>query len=822
MATAPSGRAVPPHRSRRVGRTILLIGAGALGLSALTLALLPSIVSLEPVKERIVAQVEAALHRKVDVGALRLQIFSGLGVGIEDLTVYNPPGWRQPHVLKAAMASVKVAWRPLLRRRLEITQMTLRGGHIVVERDAQGRLNIADLIPSAPAATTSPPAPSQPPSPSLQRRPEGDRVAGLSVADVILQDVTLAFMDHAVAPDRALTTTVHDMRLDLRDMDRGTPMSFELAATALADRPGNLRARGHVGPLPKALGGGLPVEARLQIADVLVSELAPYLGARLPLAQGRIAADVAAQGQVGGGLAVKGSLSLADAMLRDMAMGGPPNPLPELTATYDLALDMAAGRLQLTEALVQLAGVQATLAGTVHDLMSDPQFDLRLTTNSFAPGALLTAFPRLAAGLPPPTELRGSAQLQATLSGRPRDARAAAQIDLRQIALQSGAFKGGRPEGGGIQLETDDAHALLTLRVEPPQPPHVHMDVRAQRLAFDRQAAQGAHTASSPGPDSHPAGDAPPAKPAPPFTLDGQVSVAEGRMAGVNFRQLTADVALRDGALTSTQQVEVYAGSYRGDLRVDLAPSEPPYTLHAKLLDLDVGQALNALSPLHNPVFGVLSADMRLSGQGLTWELMRRTLTGDGAFRISEAKLTAFDLLPKLAQLLRGVAGIAVPTAWERATFTTVEGPLHLRQGKVFTDALKLRGQGLEASLKGAVGLDQGLDYAGTVFVPGQLVGERGPLTLLPRDDRGRLAVPFAVKGTVQAPQIVFDEKSLRRVAGEALIDTIHKQLGGAAAGSPPSAAEGPEQRPGQPGDEARPPPKRDLPRKILEELLRR
>jgi uncharacterized protein involved in outer membrane biogenesis len=105
-----------------LGRRLLLVLLGLVGAALLVVALLPYVVSLDGVKDQIVGRIEAALQRKVDVGAVRLQLLSGLGAGLEDVTVYNPPGWQQPHIMKAATLSIKVAWRPFLQRRIEITK----------------------------------------------------------------------------------------------------------------------------------------------------------------------------------------------------------------------------------------------------------------------------------------------------------------------------------------------------------------------------------------------------------------------------------------------------------------------------------------------------------------------------------------------------------------------------------------------------------------------------------------------------------------------------------------------------------------------------
>ena len=136
-----------------LGRKLFLVLLGLVGCVLLVVALLPYVVSLDSVRDQIVGRIEAALHRKVAIGEVRLQLLSGLGAGLEDVTIYNPPGWQQPYVMKAATLSIKLAWRPFLQRRIEITKLILQNGDIVIERNAQGHLNIADDAGATPVST---------------------------------------------------------------------------------------------------------------------------------------------------------------------------------------------------------------------------------------------------------------------------------------------------------------------------------------------------------------------------------------------------------------------------------------------------------------------------------------------------------------------------------------------------------------------------------------------------------------------------------------------------------------------------------------------
>jgi len=148
-----------PRRPRRLGRTLLLLLGGVLGMLLLVLVLLPYVISLDGVKAQIAAQTEAALRRRVDIGQARVQLLTGLGAAFEEVTIHNPSGWQQPDFVKVRTLSVKVAFLPLLRRKIEVSQLTLNNGNIFLERDAQGRMNYTDLVAPEPTDKATTPTP---------------------------------------------------------------------------------------------------------------------------------------------------------------------------------------------------------------------------------------------------------------------------------------------------------------------------------------------------------------------------------------------------------------------------------------------------------------------------------------------------------------------------------------------------------------------------------------------------------------------------------------------------------------------------------------
>src|SRR5919109_3238274 len=187
MATTPSETRL---KRRRLGRMLLGLFAGFAGLIILVLAFLPYLVSLENIKGQLVSQVEAALHRHVDIGAVRLQILTGLGASLEDLHIDNPPGWPQQRFLKIGALALKVAFLPLLQGKIEVTKMTVHNGDILIERDPSGHLNVADLAEFTRGAAPPPATPAHQAPPAEATPPAISPLASLLVSDVALDGVT--------------------------------------------------------------------------------------------------------------------------------------------------------------------------------------------------------------------------------------------------------------------------------------------------------------------------------------------------------------------------------------------------------------------------------------------------------------------------------------------------------------------------------------------------------------------------------------------------------------------------------------------------------
>ena len=416
---------------RRWGRILLILVLGLCGLFVAVLAILPSILRLERVKSQITAQAEAQLKRDVEVGQVRLQILTGLGAGLEQLTIANPPGWQSPHFVRVDTLSVKLALWPLLQRRIEVRKIILSDGEIVVERDEKGRMNYDDLTASPPTEGTTP-EPS-PPAPPTRDNP----LNRLLVSQVALRQVDLTFIDRMSVPGQAQTTRVQNVQANMANIGLNTPIDFDFAASLLAENKPNIHLHGQFGPIPATLDfDQVPLDVVLQMEALPLAPLRPYIGPEPALTAGQLNLDLQVRGTLGSTLDMDGVVSLKQAVLADTTGKNKPIPLPDVTLTQDATVDMAQATVELTEVRLDMAPIQATVKGMIEQFKTAPRFDLRLATNAFALGDVFSRLPMLAQALRDDTKAQGRLQLQATATGTTDHVRSTATIEFHELDVR--------------------------------------------------------------------------------------------------------------------------------------------------------------------------------------------------------------------------------------------------------------------------------------------------------------------------------------------------------------------------------------------------
>jgi hypothetical protein len=388
-------------------RRLAALAALAIGLPIALVFLLPYVVSLDATRARILAAAESALHRKVEAGAIRLQILSGLGAGMEKFAVRNGAGWESPALLSADRVSMKIAFWPLLSRRVEVRKVVLDGPTIAVERDPKGELNIADLLAGAPSGGPEPPTPSTP---------------SLLVSRLEITRGRLSFIDRKVVPGQTVTVSLDDLTVAITDVGPASAARFDLAARFLADSGRNLTLEGTLGPPVPGKGlGDAPLNATFAAKGLALARLGPYLGKPKGTNPGLLSTNGTVEGALLG--ALKAAFDFA------FVPPAPSSPTPPIEGKVAMTLDWRNGALVISSSPLLVAKLPLTAEGRIDGLRSAPSVNLRLATRGDVPLDDVTGLPGLAGTLPADVKLAGRARVAAQIEGPSTDRTTRASVD---------------------------------------------------------------------------------------------------------------------------------------------------------------------------------------------------------------------------------------------------------------------------------------------------------------------------------------------------------------------------------------------------------
>ena len=239
----------------------------------------------------------------------------------------------------------------------------------------------------------------------------------------------------------------------------------------------------------------------------------------------------------------------------------------------------------------------------------------------------------------------------------------------------------------------------------------------------------------------------------------GTVALGQVTSGALTANDLRADLSLERGVLNVRQgSAKLYQGTVRLDgTRVDLRPARPVWDLNAKLVGVDMGQALAQVAK-EKPLDGRADGALSLHGEGNDWSQLRQGLTGKGSLALKDGALSS-DLGTQVAVPLRDVlAKTGRAQAAEKveaargtqlkdlnASFTVKDGWLQL------THPLGVETSLGTAALSGRIGLDRRLDLSGRIALAPAFVGRVSGGRFTPG---APLEVPLQLGGRLAAPDV--------------------------------------------------------------------
>jgi len=156
--------------------------------------------------------------------------------------------------------------------------------------------------------------------------------------------------------------------------------------------------------------------------------------------------------------------------------------------------------------------------------------------------------------------------------------------------------------------------------------------------------------------------------------------------------------------------LSAYGGTIRGTASLHYTAASLPVVATTTVRGLNVARAVSALSAGDARLTGSLDADLGLATDaGGDPEAV---LTGAGTFAVRDGSFPRLELKGAMVKFATAVRLITVPAGPTR--FSYLGGDVRIAHRRVYSNAIRLDGDGLEGTVRGSFGFDQTLDYSGT------------------------------------------------------------------------------------------------------------
>jgi AsmA protein len=237
-----------------MARKIIYVVGGLLVALLLVAAVLPFVIDANRFRPEIESALNSALNRKVDIGNIRLSIFSG-GVSVENISISDDPSFNKEPFLKAKSLSVNLELLPLIfSRAIHVTGLTIDEPSVTLLRSPAGNWNFSSLG-AAPGQTGK----AETPPPASGNSATSD----LSVRTFSLKNGTLIVGNTGANPRPHTYTQV---AIKASDLSYTTQFPFELTANTPGN--GNIKLTGKAGPLNSQDAAATPLNASLEVKSL--------------------------------------------------------------------------------------------------------------------------------------------------------------------------------------------------------------------------------------------------------------------------------------------------------------------------------------------------------------------------------------------------------------------------------------------------------------------------------------------------------------------------------------------------------------------------
>lgn len=349
---------------------------------------LPYVFDVNRYHDRIQAEVEKRVGRKVLLGPMKLSLLP-FAIRVQGATIAEDPSFGEGKVFaKADELYVRADLFPLLRGDVQVRSLELEKPRIELVKHAGGVWNFASLGNNV--ATAQPPEGMTPEEQARAQQQKADEQEAkqkpqeFALDRLLIRDGQIAITDLETKQPRAIYDHID---LAIQDYKPGNPFEIDLTAHLPGQGKQEARLSAKVGPIRDDNKLATPIDGTLKLQEVSIAGVQRFLNApALAGADGMVSGDTTVK-NAGGKLAAKGSLRIEQPKVRGVNIGYP------ITADFDVSDDLNAEVIRIEKGTLKLGSTPLSITGVVNAKPTPAQLDVRVWT----PEAPIGEIARLAA-----------------------------------------------------------------------------------------------------------------------------------------------------------------------------------------------------------------------------------------------------------------------------------------------------------------------------------------------------------------------------------------------------------------------------------------
>jgi len=214
-------------------------------------------------------------------------------------------------------------------------------------------------------------------------------------------------------------------------------------------------------------------------------------------------------------------------------------------------------------------------------------------------------------------------------------------------------------------------------------------------------------------------------------------------------------------------------GSLASSMEIDLNRPELAYQGNLDLSSIQANQLSNFFAKKASDlVSGTLQSSVKFAGSGMKWEIIKKTLSGDGKFALSDGQIKETPITATVSTLL------GIPQL-KNISFKDFSGNFRIKEGKVELKS-SMNSTDIQAETAGRVGLDGSLDLPLTIKLSpalGSELGGQAKVTQYLKDSEGNTVLNMKLAGSVSKPTPTLDMGSAQKQVGETIKNKLLEKL---------------------------------------------